>query len=135
MSTLHQQLLHHLPLADPSVMVASTTTSLDALLNIRPTDNGVMFSSIEYCDWSTAPVDQYMIKTTELLSPILPSLSVIVISVVSVAPLTAPQVETGTLSVKLNVSSHSIISSSMMFIVNDVDISSAVTLTVTDVII
>ena len=62
MSTLHQQLLHHLPLADPSVMVTSTITSLDALLlNIRPTDNGVMFSLIKYCDWlndNTAPVDQ-----------------------------------------------------------------------------
>ena len=49
MSTLHQQLLHHLPLADPSVMVTSTITSSDALLlRIRPTDNGVMFSSVEY---------------------------------------------------------------------------------------
>ena len=59
---LHQQLLHHLPLADPSVMVTSTITSLDALLlSIRPTDNGVMFSSIEYCDWlndNAAPVNQ-----------------------------------------------------------------------------
>ena len=68
MSTLHHQLLHHLPLADPSVMVTSTITSLDALLlSIRPTDNGVMFSSIEYCDWlneNTAPVDQYMNNTT-----------------------------------------------------------------------
>ena len=64
MSTLHQQLLHHLPLADPSVMVTSTVTSLDVLLlSIRPTDNGVMFSSIEYCDWvndNNAPVDQCM---------------------------------------------------------------------------
>ena len=52
MLTLHQQLLHHLPLADPSVMVTSTITSSDVLLlSIRPTDNGVMFSSIEYCDW------------------------------------------------------------------------------------
>ena len=62
MSTLHQQLLHHLPLADPSVMVTSTITSLDALLlSIRPTDNGVMFSLTEYCDSlndNTAPVDQ-----------------------------------------------------------------------------
>ena len=68
MSTLHQQLLHHLPLADPSVMVSSTITSLDALLlSIRPTDNGVMFSSIEYCDWlndNIAPIDQYMNNTT-----------------------------------------------------------------------
>ena len=51
-----------LPLADPSVMVTSTMTSLDALLlSIRPIDNGVMFSSIEYCDWlndNTDPVDQ-----------------------------------------------------------------------------
>ena len=48
MSNLHQQLLHHLPLDDPSVMVTSTVTSLDVLLlSIRPTDNGVMFSSIE----------------------------------------------------------------------------------------
>ena len=52
MSTLHHQLLHHLPLADPSVMVTSTITSLDALLlSIRPTDNGVMFSSIKCRDW------------------------------------------------------------------------------------
>ena len=61
MSTLHQQLLHHLPLADPLVMVTSTVTSSDVLLlSIRPTDNGVMFSSIEYCDGSndnSAPVD------------------------------------------------------------------------------
>ena len=68
MSTLHQQLLHHLPLADPSVMVTSTITSLDALLlSIRPTDNEVMFSSMEYCDWlndNTAPVDQYVNNTT-----------------------------------------------------------------------
>ena len=68
MSTLHQQLLHHLPLADLSVMVISTITSLDALLlNIRPTESGVMFSSIEYCDWlndNTAPVDQYINNTT-----------------------------------------------------------------------
>ena len=71
-----------------------------------------------------------MTKTAQLLPPILPSSSVIVSSVVLVAPLTAPQVETGTLSVNLNVSSHSIISSLMMFKVNDVDISSAVTLTV-----
>ena len=67
MSTLHQQLLHHLPLADPSVMLTSTITSLDALLlSIRPTDNGVMFSLIEYCDCvmdSDAPVDKYMNKT------------------------------------------------------------------------
>ena len=62
MSTLHQQLLHHLPLADPLVMITSTITSLDALLlNIRPTDNGVMFSLIKYSDWlndNIAPVDQ-----------------------------------------------------------------------------
>ena len=62
MSTLHQQLLHYLPLADPSVMVTSTMTSSDVLLlSIRPTDNGVVvFSSIEYCDWSndTNTVDQ-----------------------------------------------------------------------------
>ena len=68
MSTLHQQLLHHLPLADPSVMVISAITSLDALLlSIRPTDNGIMFSPIEYCDWlndNTAPVDQYVNNTT-----------------------------------------------------------------------
>ena len=68
MSTLHQQLLHHLPLADPFAMVTSTITSLDALLlNIRPTDNGVMFSSIEYCDWlndNTAPVDQHVNNVT-----------------------------------------------------------------------
>ena len=73
MSTLHQQLLHqqllyHLPLADPSVMVTSIITSLNALLlSIRPTDNGVMFSLIEYCDWlndNTTPVDQYMNNTT-----------------------------------------------------------------------
>ena len=68
MSTLYQQLLHHLPLADPSVMVTSTITSLDALLlSIRPTDNGVMFSLIEYCDWlndNIAPVDQYTNSTT-----------------------------------------------------------------------
>ena len=67
MSTLHQQLLHHLPLADPSVMVTSTITSSDVLLlSIRPTDNGVMFSSIEYCDWlndNTAPVDHYLYNT------------------------------------------------------------------------
>ena len=67
MSTLHQQLLHHLPLADPSVMVTSTITSSDVLLlSIRPTDNGVMFSSIEYCDWlnnSTAPVE-YLVNNT-----------------------------------------------------------------------
>ena len=51
MSTLHQQLLHYLPLADPSVMVTSTITSSDVLLlSIRPTDNGVLFSSIEYRD-------------------------------------------------------------------------------------
>ena len=60
MSTLHHQLLHHLPLADPLVMVTSAITSLDALLlSIRPTDVNVMFSSIEKCDWSndnTAPV-------------------------------------------------------------------------------
>ena len=64
MSTLHQQLLHHLPLADPLVMVTSTITSLDALLlSIRPTDNGVMF----YCDWlndNITPVNQYMNNTT-----------------------------------------------------------------------
>ena len=67
MSTLHQQLLHHLPLADPLVMVTSTITSLDALrLNIRPTDNGVMFSSVEYCDWlnDSNAVNQYMNNTT-----------------------------------------------------------------------
>ena len=52
MSTLHQPLINHLPLADPLVMVTSTITSSDVLLfSIRPTDNGVMFSSIEYCDW------------------------------------------------------------------------------------
>ena len=60
MSTLHQQLLHHLPLADPSVMVTSAITSLDVLLlSIKPTDVNLMLSSIENCDWSndnTAPV-------------------------------------------------------------------------------
>ena len=69
MSTLHQQLLHHLPLVDPSVMITSTITSLDALLlSIRPTDNGVMFSSIEYCDWlndNTIPVDQFSMRITD----------------------------------------------------------------------
>ena len=51
MSILRQQLIHHLPLADPSVMVTSTITSSDGLLlSIRPTDNGVMFSPIEYRD-------------------------------------------------------------------------------------
>ena len=64
MSTLHQQLLHHLPLADPSVMVTSTVISLDVLLlSIRPTDNGVMFSSIEYScllNDNFVPIDQYM---------------------------------------------------------------------------
>ena len=58
MSTLHQRLLHHLPLADPSVMVTSTITSSDVLLlSIRPTDNGVMFSSIEYCDSSNETIE------------------------------------------------------------------------------
>jgi len=136
MSTLHHQLLHHLPLADPSVMVTSTITSLDALLlSIRPTDNGVMFSSIEYCDWlndNTAPVDQYMNNTTQLLTFLLPSSSFIVTLVVLVFPLITPQVEDGTLSVSLNVSPHSIILSLMMFIANDFDISFA-TLTVLEV--
>ena len=63
MSTLHQQLLHYLPLADPSVMVTSTIISSDVLLlSIRSTDNGVAFSSIEYCDWlneNTASVDWF----------------------------------------------------------------------------
>ena len=61
MSNLHQQLLHHQPLADPSMKLTSTITSLDALLlSIRPTDNGVMFSSIEYFNCvmdNDAPVD------------------------------------------------------------------------------
>ena len=64
MSTSHQQLLHHLPLADPSVMVTSNVTSLDVLLlSIRPTDNGVMFSSIKYSfllNDNFVPIDQYM---------------------------------------------------------------------------
>ena len=138
MSTLHYQLLHHLPLADPLVMVTSTITSLDALLlSIRPTDNGVMFSSIEYCDWlndNTAPVDQYMNNTTQLttLISILPSSSLIVTSVVLVPLLTTPQVEDGTLSVKLNDSLHSEISSLMMFMVNVADLVLAGTITLFD---
>ena len=136
MSTLHHQLLHHLPLADPLVMVTSTITSLDALLlSIRPTDNGVMFSSIEYCDWlndNTAPVNQYMNNTTQLLTLILLSSSFIGTSVVSVPPLTTPQVEDGILSVSLNDSSHSEISSLMMFMVNVVELESAGTITLLD---
>ena len=67
MSTLHQLSLHHLPLPDPSVMVTSTITSLDALLlSIRPTDNGVMFSSIDDgLNDNNAPVDQHMNNTTQ----------------------------------------------------------------------
>ena len=126
MSTLHHQLLHHLPLADPLVMVISTITSLDALLlSIRPTDNGVMFSSIEYCDWlndNNAPVDQYINNTTQLLTLLLPSSSFIVTSVASVLPLTTPQVEDGTLSVSLNDSSHSETPSLLMFMVNVSDV-------------
>ena len=61
MSTLHQLLLHYLPLADPSVMVTSTITFLDVLLlSIRPIDNGVVFSSIEYScllNNTSVPVD------------------------------------------------------------------------------
>ena len=68
MSTLHQQLLHHLPLVDPSVVVTSTITSSDVLLlSIRPTDNGVLFSLMEYRDWlndNNTPVDQYSIWIT-----------------------------------------------------------------------
>ena len=45
-------------------------------------------------------------------------------------PLTAPQVDAGTLSVIVNVSSHSVILSLIMFIANDFDVSSAATLTV-----
>ena len=50
-------------------------------------------------------------------------------SVVSVSPLTAPQAEAGTLRVSLNVSSHSVMLSFMMFIVNDFDVSPAAILT------
>ena len=57
-------------------------------------------------------------------------LSFIVTSVVSVFPLTAPQVEAGMLSVNLNVSSHSVMLSIMMLILNDFPISPAATLTV-----
>ena len=131
MSTLHQQLLHHLPLADPSVMVTSTITSLDTLLlSIRPTDNGVMFSSIEYCDWlndNTASVDQYNIIFS-IVTHFLPSSSFIVTSLVSLFPTIIPQVEDGTLSISLNNSLHSEISSLTMFIVNDVDVILAGTL-------
>ena len=68
MSTLHQQLLHHLPFADPLVTVTSTITSSDVfLVNIRPTDKGiVVFSSIEYPKWlndSTASVEQLLSNT------------------------------------------------------------------------
>ena len=59
-------------------------------------------------------------------------LSIIVTSVESIFPLTAPQAEAGTLSVSLNVSSHSVMLSLMMFIVNDFDISPAAILTVVE---
>ena len=62
-------------------------------------------------------------------------LSFIVTSVVSVAPLMAPQAEAGTLSVSLNVSSHSVILSLITFIVNDFDISPAAILTVVESIL
>ena len=136
MSTLHHQSLHHLPLADPLVMVTSTITSLDALLlSITPTDNGVKFSSIKYCDWlndNSAPVDQHMNNTTQLLTLLLPSSSFIVTSVVSVPPLTTPQVEDSTLRLSLNDSSHSEISSLMKLMVNVVDLVSAGTITLLD---
>ena len=75
MSTLHQQLLHHLPFADSLVMLTSTITSSDALLlSIRSIDNGVMFSSIEYCDWlnDSTPTDQYSHMKNEKYSLVLP---------------------------------------------------------------
>ena len=139
MSTLRQQLLHHLPLADPLVMVTSTITSLDALLlSIRPTDNGVMFSSIEYCDWlndNTAPVDQYINNTTQSLTLLLPSSSLIITSLASFLPITTSQGGDIVLNASLKVSSHSAMLLLMMFIIHDFDISSAATLMMVDAII
>ena len=128
MSTLHQQLLHHLPLADPSVMVTSTITSSDVLLlSIRPTDNGVMFSSMEYRDSlndNTATAGQYITQNILSLILVLP-LSFIITSVVVVFPITTSQGGAGILSISLNVSLHSAMLSLMMSTVNDFDISPA----------
>ena len=59
-------------------------------------------------------------------------LSFIVTSIESIFPITAPQAEAGAMNVSLNVSSHSVMLSLMMFIVNDFDISPAATLTVVE---
>ena len=62
-------------------------------------------------------------------------LSFIVTSVVSVFPLTTSQGGDGILRISLNVSSHSVMLSLMMFIVNDFDISPAAILMVVESIL
>ena len=54
---------------------------------------------------------------------------------VSVSPLTTPQVEAEIVSINLNVSSHSVMLSLTMFTVNNFDNSSAATLTVVEIIL
>ena len=132
-------IISSIPLADPLVVVISTIASLEALLlSIRTTDNGVMFSLIEYCDWlndNTAPIDQYINNKTQPLTLLLLSSSLIVTSVALIFPIITPQTENGVLSVSLSVSLHSITLSFMMFIVKNLSISpAAIIILVEDVI-
>ena len=63
---------------------------------------------------------------------LLPSLSLIITSVLLSVALTTSQGGVGILSISINISSHSVMLSLMMFIANDFDISPAATLTVVE---
>ena len=123
-----------LPLADPSLIVTSTITSLDVLLlSVIVPVNELLLSAIEYCDWpsdTVAPVDQMILTKLRRKLCCLPSLSLIITSTLLILPIVTPHVVTDIIAI-LNVSLHSTILLSPILKVNDCNVTPVGTLTVT----